>query len=641
MRTAGSALLIALGVLLLGLDLRPVAGQDEIVRMTWSFFGAHRPSGFLGALPAPLPCHLFAAQLRHALPWLGVVLTAAAILLGVTSARVFTARSSAHNTAAMRVGCVIAWGAVLNPWIAMYVATRDPANAPRYIDVGDVFRALGIACMWVAVALWSGGSEPAERTVPDSPRAGRGPGVSIWLAMLVAMLVPAVISWQVLDRFPLTNDEHAYLFQARLFAHGQITRDVGALSDFFPSPQSQCVRGRVFSVIVPGHSAVLAIGAWLGWPDLLPRLLAALSVALTWSIGTRLSIARPDWGAWCLALSPAFIGVESLWLSHATSLPFAWLAVWATLESLTAHGGDRRKRATALAVLAGSSISVVFAARPVTAIAVGVTLLILVVREWRAGLGGLLGVALVSTIPVLVGFALVNQALTGSVLHTAYDVYNRAANAVYGNVSPALIAEIQSYNLSRLSVWLIGVAPALLLLFVGFTLSVRGPRTWILAAMPIAMFAVYALHPFPGIPWVGAVYLSDALPASAMLAAQGLAILYAAYGPRLARAAMVACICGSALLLYEHFSLAREEITLRERPYAAARDAGIRRGIVFLRLHSSQQQRVYPLAPPEPGDAVVFARDLGARDSELVRALGDPPAWVWDADTGELRQLAL
>jgi hypothetical protein len=72
--------------------------------------------------------------------------------------------------------------------------------------------------------------------------------------------------------------------------------------------------GRLFLFTLPGHAAVLAPGTMLGLPELVPRLLAMLAVALTWSLAVELGVARPTWAAWCLALSPAFLGVESLYL---------------------------------------------------------------------------------------------------------------------------------------------------------------------------------------------------------------------------------------------------------------------------------------------------------------------------------------
>jgi hypothetical protein len=78
---------------------------------------------------------------------------------------------------------------------------------------------------------------------------------------------------------------------------------------------------------------------------------------------------------------------------------------------------------------------------------------------------------------------------------------------------------------------------------------------------------------------------------------------------------------------------------LRQRPYEAARRAGIERGVVFLRLENLRAWRLYPLAPPEPGSALVFARDLGPRNRELLEALGNPPAWTCDPSTGDLARL--
>src|SRR5258705_10924359 len=85
MRRAGAIVLLLAGGALLGLDLRPLAGADGVVRMAWSFFGA-RTSG------APLPG--VAAQGAASLPWAVPAAPALAGCLGWATARPFGARPS-------------------------------------------------------------------------------------------------------------------------------------------------------------------------------------------------------------------------------------------------------------------------------------------------------------------------------------------------------------------------------------------------------------------------------------------------------------------------------------------------------------------------------------------------------------------
>src|SRR5258705_13851405 len=111
MRRAGAIVLLLAGGALLGLDLRPLAGADGVVRMAWSFFGA-RTSG------APLP--EVAAPGAASLPW---AIPAALVLAGCpgwATARLFRARTSAKLLSAP------ASAAALDPALPHFFPTRPP-----------------------------------------------------------------------------------------------------------------------------------------------------------------------------------------------------------------------------------------------------------------------------------------------------------------------------------------------------------------------------------------------------------------------------------------------------------------------------------------------------------------------------------
>jgi hypothetical protein len=651
-RRPAAAAVALLGLVLLGLDVAPRLVPDRGLVIAWRFFGVDAGHGIAAWLPDAQPMAAFAGGLAQRwIVWLAVVLVASTVL-GIATATVVAQRLSRRASLAVRVACIAAWAVALDPEVAWFVATRDGQSAARYLDVGDLARALGLGALWIAFVLWRGRTaDPgADRAAPTpthvhardavestSSAGAPRPSWSLLGAMLAAAIVPSLVSSCALGRWPLVNDEHSYLAQARLLAHGEVFRNLGGIADFFPSPQSVIENGRWFVFYLPGHAAALVPGTRLGWPELVPRLFAMFSVALTWSLAARLGVARPTWAAWCLALSPAFLGVESLYLSHATSLPCTLLFVWGALNALDASPETSTRRALGFAALAGFAFAAAAITRPVTALAIAVPIAILLVRERPRNLVPLVAAAACATLPWVLWLANVDRVLTGSALKTAYGVYARYENAVYGAVDLGTASSAAAFNLSRMSVWLCGVAPGLLLPVIGIAFAPRGPRTWLLAALPVSLFAFYTLHPFHGIPWVGPVYLSEGLPALAILSAQGMFVIEQAFGRRLRNAAIAISIAGSALLLASHFRLAREEVELRRRPYDAAREHDLARGIVFVRMDTLRARRLYPMRPPEPDEPLVFARDLGPRDAELVHALGDPPAWIYDPETDEMR----
>ena len=611
-RVAGAALLALCGIALAGLDLRPEARLVD-AQMVWSFFG--RPAPWIGAA---LPAAEFSARALERMPLLALAALALSALAGWRLARSF------HSTW-VTLGCVLACSLAFNPWVAVFVAGRQPFAAPRYLDAGDLFRALGLGIATLGVLLVL----PRQSRVRAAAPASARPGPSLWLAMLCAFALPSLVLPFAKDGPQLTNDEQAYVFQAQLFARGELVDARGDLAEFFPSPQTQIDAGRIFSKYPPGHSALLAPGVLVGWPLLVPRLLAALSVLLVWSLARRFGLARPVLAAWMFALSPAFLAVESLALSHGTSLPLTLVFVWCALEALDLAAGQRGK-ALAWAALAGAALSIAFSARPVTAVAFALPVGVLLLRERPRGSLALVASTLAGALPAACFFLWVNHALTGHALETAYGRFNDAKNSLFGAVAPAQALSIALFNLGRLSVWVHGLAPGLLLFVLGLARRPWPRRGWLLVALPASLFALYALHPFQGIPWCGPVYLVDALPALVLVSARGLEALEEVWGTRALRVLACASLVGSAWLLEEHFSAAREELTQRAAPREAARAARIERGIVFVRMENMYARSLYALPPYDERAELVFAKDLGPRDEELVSLLGGAPSWIYD-----------
>lgn len=629
-RRARRLLALALGAagLLLALcDLRPLPGESG-PRLAWSFAGV-RADG----LCAPLAPAEFVERFER-WAWL---LAALALVLGTTAgaalARALAARLGRRAGAGTLAASALAGALACDPWVARFVATRDAFSAPRYLDAGDLLRGLGMGAITAALALWV--ASPRAAAPAWTPPRARAPRLALGLAMLAAALLPSLVLPLPADGPPLTNDEQAYLFQARLFAQQDLVHEAGTLADFFPAPQTQSASGRIFSKYPPGHSLVLAPGSALGWPLLVPRLLAALSVWLVWLLARRFGSARPELAAWLFALSPFFLGVEALALSHGSSLPLTLLFLVAALEALSCWSASRA-RALGLAVLAGAALALAFAARPVTALAFALVFVLLLALERPRAALALVPVALLAAVPAALFFLAVDRATTGDPWQTAYGLYNKAENSLWGAVDTPTALSIAAFNLGRISVWVHGLAPGLVLPVLGWSFGARAPRRWLLAALPLALFALYALHPFQGIPWCGPVYLVEALPLLVVLGVLGLEALERAAGAASLRVLVAGMLAGGALLLTAHMRLAREELELRAAPQRAAQAAGIRRGIVFVPLEDPRARRLFPLAPPRQGDELIFARELGARDAELRSLHPELPCWSFDPASGTL-----
>jgi len=604
-----------LGVACVGTDARWL-GEDAL-QFQWSLFGSILWQGDRAQ---------FASAVQTWTPWIASVGALLALSLGFAAAR-------AVGRKGVLAGLVFAllFFFSVDPASLQFVATRGAGSAARYLDIGDLVRALG----WGAIALTSMGLWSRASAGSATPREDSGRRWVV-LACALAALVPTALSQLALGGEPLTNDGAAYRFQAELFADGELSREIGALSDFFPARQVM-PGAQAFSKYPPGHSAVLAVGEFVGMPWLLPSLLAPLVPLLTWLLARRLGLRAPHRAALLVAISPVFLGVESLWLSHSTSVPMCLLFSYAVLAA-SDELSTNRNRAICWGLIGGAVLSIAFAARPLTALAVAISFALYFVSS--AGRGALLvsATALVGFLPGAAFFLWINQQLTGSPFQTAYGMYADAVspNDRYGFANLGTALSYTRFNLARLTAWLNGVAPGIWLVAVGCLAPARPKRAALLWLPALSLLSFYSLHRFHGIPWVGPLYLVEAVPLLAVLGAVGWNVLEERFGVVALRALAVTLCLASTQLVANHFVLASEHVAARSLPERLAERQGIERGVIFVPIESENARRGFALPPPLQSDDLIFARDLGARNSELLAWLPDREAWVLDLDREEL-----
>ncbi|MDF1799139.1 MAG: hypothetical protein P1V81_08190 [Planctomycetota bacterium] len=684
---------MVLGVLLLGVDLGWSADGPER-----SFVGSLFGLQLLTWAPdeARALCASFApgvagpSGLATALGWLHLV---AAFLAGAWFLPRWLQRLAGGGPGglATRVGLGMALVLATSPWMPHFVATRTADGAEAYLDLGDLAFGLG-ASLLVAGLLLLRGPRPAQGAPAGGDAESPGafpPGPLLVAAVALAALAPLLLSRAYLGGEPLTNDGVAYRWQAELFAEGQLARDLGPVADFFPARQllPQRHAGGATSKYPPGHSAFLAPGTAIGAPRLLPQLLAGLSVLLVWRLGLRLT-RRRDLAlaaAWAFALSPMLLGVSSLWLSHATSLPtglvfaVAWLAAWARAR------GDEPGSGIPPALLAGVALSACLAARPLTAAALAAALatytLVDLTRDPRGRLGTQLfamAAAVLGLLPGLLAFLAVNAAITGSPWKPAYELYADllSPNDRWGLSNLATALPFTAYNLARLAPWLLGGPLAYFVLVLGWRQLRADPdelaserrsqpfAQHLVWGVPFALLVLYSLHRFQGIPWFGPLYLVEALPFLAVAAGAGVLALARGLGLAASSRGLLCLplLLGSLALLHPHLERAAERSAIRRAPAVAAaaelqRLAAERPGeparlLVFVPVESPGQAKRFPLPPPSvrvapasanlrPARWPVFARDLGPRNQALWQLFDHPRAMRWSHARQELEPLQL
>src|SRR3990172_3161346 len=105
------------------------------------------------------------------------------------------------------------------------------------------------------------------------------------LCAFFSFAASAIVSRTVFERLPHLEDEFAYLYQARIFAHGDITIATPEPVRAYWQPFLLSLDGKRFGKYTPGWPLVLAAGAGVNQPWIVSAWLAMLTAALAYRLG--------------------------------------------------------------------------------------------------------------------------------------------------------------------------------------------------------------------------------------------------------------------------------------------------------------------------------------------------------------------
>jgi hypothetical protein len=206
------------------------------------------------------------------------------------------------------------------PHIFEYLFSRNEPQA--------AWLAIAVVLASAALARWGRVPGSVVSRLAADPRAFVA-GVTMILAAAALLVYRA---------HPLSMDEYAPLFQARVFARGRLTgqvpfdlvpRLVPPFRWFIESAPS----GAMLSAYWPGFALLLTPFVWIGCPWLLNPLLGGGTLLLAWSLAGRLwpGTSAAGWAVLFTAASPAFsvnaISFYSMAAHLAASLCFAALVI--------------------------------------------------------------------------------------------------------------------------------------------------------------------------------------------------------------------------------------------------------------------------------------------------------------------------
>ncbi|MCA9881659.1 MAG: hypothetical protein KC708_01755 [Anaerolineae bacterium] len=247
---------------------------------------------------------------------------------------------------------------------------------------------------------------------------------------LMSFLLSAYFSHATFEQLPHLEDEMAYLYQARIFARGQLTIDIPqpSLSYWQPFLIDDTSTGQRGGKYPPGWPLLLAFGEIAGQLWIVNALLASLLTSLTFAVGR--TWFDPDVGlfaALLVAFSPMVMLLNASLMAHTLALVcvMAILLLWRRLL----RGSWRI--ALAVGLLAG----LLYITRPLPTLGLGLVCSVLFLRHlynrWRAG-------RLLRTLPPYV------LAAVGLLLMVAFGWAYTAA--LTGNPTENLYVRIWTYD---------------------------------------------------------------------------------------------------------------------------------------------------------------------------------------------------
>lgn len=467
-----------------------------------------------------------------------------------------------------------------------------------------------------------------------------------------AFILSTAVAWGVYGSMPHIEDEHANVFQAKVFASGNLAVRAPAVqpnSFYIPFILNQ--KGWLFGKYPPGYALLLTPAAWIGQWWLINALAAVGVVSGVYLLGRDLFDADTGLLAAALGLlAPMFILLSGALVSHLVTMALLTIFAWGFVRT------RRRDRTPAIgfAVLAGATLGLAFITRPWTTLAIGlpfaVQALIDLARRWRLVWRAYLSMLLVFG-AIAVILPLYNAALTGSPLTNTYELWWSMDRIGFGpgiGASPGghnLYTAIVNFRLDfsifgqMLSGWpdVIGVSLAWLPIIAGLLLPPMTKREWALLLPPVMLIGAHFLYWARGSSFYGPRYYAEAMPFLWLVAARGLIKVCAIANPwprRIVYVALPLLIAWNIVYVVEpRFLTGFAQYRPARRAINTIAQAGVQHALIFVQAAAWQDYADLGwLNAPNLADGdLIFAYDFGPPGNARVReAFPDRAVYYFD-----------
>jgi hypothetical protein len=340
------------------------------------------------------------------------------------------------------------------------------------------------------------------------------------LAAAVSLAGSAFVSFALVDKTVIIDDERAYLFEANLFLHGRVGEPAVLAAFRNQMFITQPVHAAKY---FPGNSALLALGEIVHAPYIVDPILAAATCLCVYAfMFDAFGKKHAMLAAALFALSPF------VWCVDGTLMAFGPTA--AMIAAMLAGLARATKAQTAFpAALAGVALGAAFVTRPFDAVLLGTPAFawlgwqtyrrrvrLVVLASFAAG-----GLSLAWIAPWF------NHALTGSIWTSGYSLeanpihlgFVRAFAGPYRHTFANGVAG-DATILLRLDSWLWGAPGALLIIGCGVARP-SVPFDWLLRAMLATFLIVFVIVPATGTWDVGPTYGFVLVPILVAVATRG------------------------------------------------------------------------------------------------------------------------
>ncbi len=480
---------------------------------------------------------------------------------------------------------------------------------------------------------------------------------------VMTFLVLAAVALIAFDGIPHIDDEQVYCFQAKIFAEGHFWAPVPAAKDFFKHWHIVMDGNRWFGKYPPLFPAILAIGMKLNRPWIINSVLGAMTGLFIFLTAKKLRGYACGLTAWILALtSPFYLIVGGSMMSHMAAALFTIMTVYFMLAVKETGGSG-------VFMSAGICMGLSFLTRPYTALLVSFPVLLFAAYEvdgWssrrRAALALLAFAAGVAPLVVL--------SLCWNYIHLQgrgfplglYELYDATDTLGFGDLrgagqrltwgtwghTPAKgLRSIYTY-LDHTSLFFLGWPCRLSFAFVMYGLVgvCRDRRKLLLAGIFIALVAGHFLYWATEHVGIGARYWFEAMPGLYVLAACGIFRLTTCRrdraGPSVAAAGITShhVLVWAALLFFVFMNVTAylpkklkglhnlNNITARLKTIVS--EMHLSNAVVFVQTSGLSENDGFFMNDPFMRSGPIFARDMGARNGEILAQYPGYEAYLWD-----------